>query len=411
MQEYSPNNAEGEDIISHSEIIYVFPCLLGGVYNFNLNLASQLGERGWRQSAILTANAAGRSPTGDAVFPVCSALRFPYEYPGENLYSIMRRLAKVITAGTGILIANDSLELATVAYRGTNRKVVFLLHGDYPHYYNLAVERQDVIDVFITYTGKIHKSLCELLPNRAQDIVFLPYGIPIPKKQRASNAGPLRLLFVGRLETDKGVFDLPVIDTCLSNAGVPVRWTIHGTGPAEAKLKDEWKPKSPIEWSSRRPLGEVLALYQRHDVLVSPSRAEGMPLVLLEAQAAGVVPVISDLESGVREVVTPGQTGFRIATGDCQGFASAIAVLHRDRRLLERMSAAARQLICAQHDVRLRSKDYAKLFCNLQQSRARRPRKPPGKYGSRLDQPWLPNKIVLMLRRMHLTIGNRNLAK
>ena len=67
-----------------------------------------------------------------------------------------------------------------------------------------------------------------------------------------------------------------------------------------------------------------------HDVFVLPTRRR-VPVALLEAMGSGVVPVVSDIDSGVPEVVTAGVTGLLPAVGDIEGFAAAIARLHVDR--------------------------------------------------------------------------------
>ena len=60
---------------------------------------------------------------------------------------------------------------------------------------------------------------------------------------------------------------------------------------------------------------------------------------------AAVAPVVSDIESGVPEIVETGVNGERPPIGDVRAFAGAIARLDRDRGRLEAMSAAARQAV------------------------------------------------------------------
>ena len=66
----------------------------------------------------------------------------------------------------------------------------------------------------------------------------------------------------------------------------------------------------------QRNKADVLRLYNDHDVLVMPSRGEGLPVALLEAGAAGVVPVVSDLPSGIPDVVRPASRVTAPAVGD-----------------------------------------------------------------------------------------------
>ncbi len=128
-----------------------------------------------------------------------------------------------------------------------------------------------------------------------------------------------------------------------------------------------------------------------------PSRLEGFPVTLMEAGAAGLVPIVSDLPSGIPEVVIPGETGYRVPIGDVAGFASALEELNRDRDRLERMSAAVRQLVAGKFDIRRNAVQYDSLHARFGELRRRR----AGcrlHYGSRLDKPWLPNAFVRTVR-------------
>src|SRR5262245_44953933 len=143
----------------------------------------------------------------------------------------------------------------------------------------------------------------------------------------------------------------------------------------------------------------VLRLYATHDVLVMPCRIEGLPVALLESGAAGVVPVISNLPSGIPEVVENGVTGFRPEPGDIRGFVDAIAAIHADRERMESMSAAVRSLVAGRYDARVCTGRYQDYYARVM---ARRkpwaPRRLP--YGSRLDQPWIPNAVTRFVRRL-----------
>jgi glycosyltransferase involved in cell wall biosynthesis len=226
----------------------------------------------------------------------------------------------------------------------------------------------------------------------------LPYGVDIPAAVRRPAPGKLRLLYVGRLSADKGIFDLPLIDRRLRELGVDPSWTLQGAGPDEQALRAAWTDRSDIRWFGQRDKAEVLRLYNDHDVLVMPSRNEGLPVALLEAGAAGVVPVVSDLPSGIPDVVTPGVSGYRPGVGDIGAFADAIALLDRDRPRVEEMSGAVRHGVATRFDANERTAGYQQLFGRWQQLKRPRPVNPRLVYGSRLDRPWIPNAAVRMIR-------------
>jgi glycosyltransferase involved in cell wall biosynthesis len=86
----------------------------------------------------------------------------------------------------------------------------------------------------------------------------------------------------------------------------------------------------------------VARLLSEADMLVLPSRDEGLPLVLIEAMAAGVPTIASAGVGAIPEVVEHGETGLLVPPGDVAALARAIEALAVDRAMRHRMGAAAR---------------------------------------------------------------------
>lgn len=380
------------------EVVYVLPNKLGGVFSYVANLLSHRGPDGFRYAAVRTQNANERDRTIDEPLGADREVRFDYRLPNENVHAVLRRLARTIPYGPGVVVANDWIELALTSIHDTGRAVFAINHGDFDFYYDLAVRHQHTIDAFVTYTERMAQRLRELLPDRHASIFLLPYGVDIPAAVRRPGPGKLRLLYVGRLSKDKGVFDLPLIDRRLRELGIDPSWTLQGAGPDEEALRAAWTDRADIRWFGQRDKVEVLRLYNDHDVLVMPSRNEGLPVALLEAGAAGVVPVVSDLPSGIPDVVTPGVSGYRPGVGDIGAFADAIAVLDGDRARVEEMSGAVRHTVATHFDAHERTAGYQRLFAQWQELKRPRPVNPRLVYGSRLDRPWIPNAAVRMIR-------------
>lgn len=380
-----------------SEVVYVLPDKLGGVFNYVRSLLAHRRPDGLDYAAVLTDNVIDPENRSDDPLDAADRVeRLRYSLPPENVWAVLRRLAKAVGARPGVLVANDWIELALATSFDTQKAVVAINHGDFDFYYDLAVMHAEVIDAFVTYTERMAARLRELLPHRQDAVVLLRYGVDIPQSRRQPASGPLRLIYSGRLSRDKGVFDLPQIAAALRERGHRVQWTIQGAGPDAAQLRAEW-PDPTTHWTGMQPMSVVLQGYQRHDVLVMPSRNEGLPVALLEAGAAGVVPVISNLASGIPEVVDPGVTGFRPEPGDIRGFVDAIARLDRDRQLLQSASAAVRSLVSRRYDAMSCAAEYQRLYQRLvRRRRAWRAR--PLRYGSRLDRPWIPNPITRLVR-------------
>jgi len=382
-------------------VVFVLPDVMGGVANIVANLLAHRTPDEFRYHVVLTHNRLGVDARYNGRFEADSQQVVEYRLPIENLHAVIRRLYRALPPGGGVLVTNDLLELAMASVLDPGRTVMMLLHGDHAYYYDLAVRHERIVDVFVCYGRTMFDTLRARLPHREDSILHLPYGIALPRRRRQPSAGPLRLLFAGRLDhSQKGVCDLPLIDRSLARLDVPVRWTIVGAGPDEGRVREAWGHAPHVTWLGSVPNARVLDIAADHDVFVLPTRAEGYPVALVEAMSVGLVPVVSDLSSGVRELVERGVHGLLPPAGDVEAFAAAIASLHERRDRLDAMSAAARERIEREHDIRRRAADYQALFSRHRSLRRPRPADSPLPYGSRLDRPWIPNAAVKAVRTM-----------
>lgn len=87
---------------------------------------------------------------------------------------------------------------------------------------------------------------------------------------------------------------------------------------------------------------DVPRLLQAADTFVMTSLSEGIPLTIIEAMAAGL-PIVSTNVGCIPEMITDNETGLLHACGDIVGLADSILRLARDERLRTTMTAAARQ--------------------------------------------------------------------
>ena len=93
----------------------------------------------------------------------------------------------------------------------------------------------------------------------------------------------------------------------------------------------------------RRPTKEIGTAYSGASIMAMTSRYEGLPMVLLEAQACGLPIVAFGCKCGPRDIVTDGSDGFIVAEGDVEGLAQRLAQLMADVSLRRRMGAKARE--------------------------------------------------------------------
>jgi glycosyltransferase involved in cell wall biosynthesis len=105
------------------------------------------------------------------------------------------------------------------------------------------------------------------------------------------------------------------------------------------------------------------------DVFVLASRYEGNPLVVMEAMAAGR-PVVATAVGCLPELVSD-ETGRLVPAGDGPALSAAMVALAGDRRLADRLGAAAAAVALARFDVRVMARAYRALFDRLRPEEAR----------------------------------------
>jgi len=154
-----------------------------------------------------------------------------------------------------------------------------------------------------------------------------PTGSWGARRARGGNGGALRLLWTRRLD---GLYRPEVFVDALARLramGVPFVATLAGDGALRPALED--RARSGGVADAVRFLGwvgesELRGLLAAHDVYVSLSRSDSTSQSLLEAMAAGLVPVVSDIE-GNREWVTHRREGYLVPGDDPEAVAYAIA--------------------------------------------------------------------------------------
>jgi len=151
---------------------------------------------------------------------------------------------------------------------------------------------------------------------------------------------------VGRLCRQKGQ-DLLLAAWPRVRAAVPdARLVLIGDGPAQAELA----AAAPPAVLFAGPAVDPRPWYAAADVVVLPSRWEGMALVQLEAMASARCVVATDT-GGARELL-PDAGAAVIPVGDVPALAGALAARLAEPRLAAAEGAAGRARACAEHDIR-----------------------------------------------------------
>ncbi|RRW61576.1 glycosyltransferase family 1 protein [Pseudomonas fluorescens] len=250
----------------------------------------------------------------------------------------------------------------------------------------LLKEKPDVVHLHSTFSGVIGRVVCVLLrPWRKPKIVYCPHAFSFlmessPTKQKvyawiervlqkvtdviicvsqyeldkaarfgierkrmkliyngihhkddapkSAGAEPIHLLFVGRLDYQKG-FDVLLKAYAKVNRN-DLKLTVVGSAVNEDSV--ECPPMDSVEYLPWVTPSEVQALYQKADALIVPSRWEGFAMVPLEGMAMGL-PVIASNCTSLPELVTNEVSGYVFPSGDHQALADVLTIIQKPRLL------------------------------------------------------------------------------
>jgi glycosyltransferase involved in cell wall biosynthesis len=326
---------------------------MGGTSNFALNLCSGMRESGNWNGVV----AVMRSPA--AIMDEARRMDLPlidrddslilHEERIEKLY---RECARYSPQAVVAALSSGSFDFLRYAPQGCLR--VAMIQSDDEGVYSTVLQYLPWIDLVVGVSKEICRKMEGLLDQKSPiPVIHQPYGVPMHFKHTAANCeAPLRVLYLGRInETQKRVSLMSRIIRTTLASGANLTWTIAGDGPdMESFRKSLEGITDRVDILGGLPYHEIPGILSKHDVYFLCSDFEGLPLSLLEAMGAGLVPVVSDLPSGISEVVSA-DNGIRIAVDDEQGYVDAILRLANNRDLLASLTSAAPNAVRDSHSI------------------------------------------------------------
>lgn len=326
---------------------------ISGVDIFSVQLVRALVARGYRAEILVTRP---DEPVPDPLpFPADVPLRTLPVTPRTSWRERWRLLAHDLASGSApsIYIPNYDWRHSgiTPALPGPV-KVVGIAHSDDPQHYEHVLRLGASWNAVVAVSVTIAREVAALAPSLASRLATIAYGVPVaPRLERPPRAAhaPLRIVYAGRLARyQKRALDLIDIADQLTALGVPFELTVAGGGPDQGdflRAASAHLVAGRIRFVGGVPNGMVHELLARADAFLLPSAFEGLPVSLLEAMSLGAVPVVSDIRSGVRQVVRDGANGFLVPPGDASTFAARLATLGHDPALQVRLSTEAHATI------------------------------------------------------------------
>ncbi len=193
---------------------------------------------------------------------------------------------------------------------------------------NETLQRANVFITLSTQWRDFYVEECEISPSQ---IVVLPNPVRLPSEVPVRDARThVQFLHLGRLGVRKGSFDVVQafggLPAALRNRA---RLVLAGDGDIEGVRKLAVSLGGDISVHSWIDAQERDRLLGQSDVFMLPSRAEGVPMALLEAMAHGL-PSITSAVGGIPDVFRNGQDGFYVAPGNVEEIRTQMARMITD---------------------------------------------------------------------------------
>ena len=220
----------------------------------------------------------------------------------------------------------------------------------------------------VQFNPDIESSKFEVIHGRVDSDLYNPAGRqPSPQIAVYRRKDALNILFIGRLDRQKQPLRLLKIAVALRAQGVSFVMHVIGDGNLESQ-KDEFLAElqgqglaDQVRFYGEQPLETLVDWYLISDVLLLTSDWEGVPMVLYQAMALALVPVVADV-GGCAELVTPA-CGYLISEKEnAEAYVSVIKELLNDQ-LRQEMGAAARQRMVDHFSLAALDQEY-KFFYN-----------------------------------------------
>ncbi|EID11258.1 putative transferase [Mycobacterium xenopi RIVM700367] len=222
-------------------------------------------------------------------------------------------------------------------------------------------------DSLITCSASMREEITELFGPGLAEITVIRNGIDAdrwPFATRRPRTGPPELLYVGRLEYEKGVHDLITALPRIRRSHPGTTLTIAGDGTQQDWLVEQTRKhrvRKAVNFVGHLDHHELLAALHRADVAVLPSHYEPFGLAALEAAAAGT-PLVTSNIGGLGEAVIDGQTGLSCPPRDVARLAAAVRAVLDDPDAAQQRALAARQRLTSDFDWRTVAQETTQVY-------------------------------------------------
>lgn len=223
-----------------------------------------------------------------------------------------------------------------------------VLHSDDTEHYEHAYRLGRYWNKIISVSSAIEENLLKINPAFKERSTVIYHGINADKNLKMPTKNKtLTLLYAGRIvEYQKRISDfIPIIEK-LNNIEpeIDFQFIFLGDGPDFAAFKNnmqKYEKLKKVKVLGRVSIDEVYKYLEQSHAFVLVSQFEGFPMSLLESLSVYCIPILTDIESGVREIIRHNENGLVSPIGDSDGFVENILSIYKDESLRKKLGHAA----------------------------------------------------------------------
>ena len=183
------------------------------------------------------------------------------------------------------------------------KRRIGILHSDWTNLRPFLQSQKELLDGVLCVSNTLMELVAECLPELSKDnrIQLIPYpidGVPIMPNRMSLVKRPVIIGWIGRMqEEQKRVDRLPSLLKAFDDAQIDYRFELLGDGPMQEWLEKQL-PTNRTVFHGRKSGDDYYSTLSKWDFITSVSDYEGLPISMLEALSAGVLPLYPTIGSG-----------------------------------------------------------------------------------------------------------------
>ena len=253
----------------------------------------------------------------------------------------------------------------TVSCRGYDLDVYPLKH---PNCYQLLWEQVDLVHVISDYM-LVQAYRTGMHAGTPYKVIYPMIDLnKITPKTNNSIEHPVRLITIARLHWIKGLTDVLETLEILKHQGLGFEYTLIGDGPEYEALKyatHQLNLQKDVRFMGELNHSDTLKLLSQSDIYVQYSHSEGFCNAVLEAQAVGLLCLVSDV-GGLSENVIDGQTGWIVTKKSPSLLAEAILkVLHLPESHIDEIRIKAQKRVQETFNLNLQRSQFEEFYNSI----------------------------------------------